>query len=203
MGRQANPQRRGELLAQIVEVLGKESLATVSLRTLASKLGVSTYTLMYQFGSRAGLVDAVLSESVATRRSIIGDYEAKPPAVRDDAWMHASIIEGFRQSISPVHARGIRFQFEAGVVERIDSDMGTRVSGAYKAWAESAIEWIHRQGIEGPLADDLAYWLVDSLFGIHFGHLLSGDTARSMRICEIVADSFISRVSSLRPPASE
>lgn len=198
MGRSVNPHRRQELLEQIVRALGNESLATVSLRTLASGLGVSTYTLMYQFGSRRGLVDAVLHESISSRHRIIGDLAANPPPDMDGAWMRAAIISSFAESISTGHGPGIRFQFEAGAVERIDPDMGTRVSDSYKEWIGSAENWVLRQGIDADTANDLANWLVDSLYGIHFGHVLTRDTARSLRVCEIAADSFVSRVQSLR-----
>ena len=60
MGRRPNPQRKVDLLGEIVEYILENGLSDLSLRPLAKELGTSTYTLTYQFGSKeAMVVDAV------------------------------------------------------------------------------------------------------------------------------------------------
>lgn len=60
MGRRPNPQRKRDLLDEIVVYLGENGIGDLSLRPLAKQLGTSTYTLTYQFGSK----DQLLSDSV-------------------------------------------------------------------------------------------------------------------------------------------
>jgi AcrR family transcriptional regulator len=60
MGRRPNPQRKQDLLGEIVAYLGEHGIGDLSLRPLAKRLGTSTYTLTYQFGSKGQLLaDAV------------------------------------------------------------------------------------------------------------------------------------------------
>ncbi len=70
MGRRPNPQRKVDLLGEIVSYILENGLSDLSLRPLAKELGTSTYTLTYQFGSKeAMVVDAVthIDESQAER----------------------------------------------------------------------------------------------------------------------------------------
>lgn len=61
MGRRPNPQRKVDLLGEIVEYILENGLNDLSLRPLAKELGTSTYTLTYQFGSKESMVvDAVV-----------------------------------------------------------------------------------------------------------------------------------------------
>ncbi|MDH4145118.1 MAG: TetR/AcrR family transcriptional regulator [Acidimicrobiia bacterium] len=60
MGRRPNPQRKQDLLDEIVDYLGENGIGDLSLRPLAKRLGTSTYTLTYQFGSK----DQLLADSV-------------------------------------------------------------------------------------------------------------------------------------------
>jgi AcrR family transcriptional regulator len=60
MGRRPNPQRKQDLLDEIVAYLGEHGIGDLSLRPLAKRLGTSTYTLTYQFGSK----DQLLADAV-------------------------------------------------------------------------------------------------------------------------------------------
>ena len=60
MGRRPNPQRKQDLLDEIVAYLGDHGIGDLSLRPLAKRLGTSTYTLTYQFGSK----DRLLADAV-------------------------------------------------------------------------------------------------------------------------------------------
>ena len=61
MSRKPDPGRKPELLEQILDYLVDKPLAKLTLRTLASALGVSTYTLVYQFGTRDELVSDIVA----------------------------------------------------------------------------------------------------------------------------------------------
>src|SRR5580658_6102875 len=60
MGRHPDPERRAELLDEVVRYLGRHGIAGVSLRPVASALGVSVNALVHHFGSKDELVVAAL-----------------------------------------------------------------------------------------------------------------------------------------------
>ncbi len=60
MGRRPNPQRKDELLDDILRFAQENGIGGMSMRPLSDALGVSTYTLTYQFGSKDGMIQALV-----------------------------------------------------------------------------------------------------------------------------------------------
>lgn len=66
----STPDARERLLDQVVAYAAENGIADVSLRTLAGAIGSSHRMLIYHFGSREGLLAAVVSRVEATQREI-------------------------------------------------------------------------------------------------------------------------------------
>ncbi|MGI9607470.1 MAG: TetR/AcrR family transcriptional regulator [Acidimicrobiales bacterium] len=107
MGRRPNPQRREELLSEILEYVEKHGLADLSLRPLANALGTSTYTLTYQFGSKEELLDSILSaieareqraayhdlkRSVADRIGLLWQHIETPKGLAEQRLAHEALL---------------------------------------------------------------------------------------------------------------
>ena len=60
MGRKPNPDRRFEVLEAVTAHVRARGLHQTALRALADELGTSTYTFVYHFGSKDGMIGAVL-----------------------------------------------------------------------------------------------------------------------------------------------
>ncbi|MFD1214889.1 TetR/AcrR family transcriptional regulator, partial [Arthrobacter sp. GCM10027362] len=67
MARPQNPQRKPQLLADILNYLKDRSLADVSFRSLAEGLGISSYMLVYHFGHRDQLIAEITDRLQAGR----------------------------------------------------------------------------------------------------------------------------------------
>jgi AcrR family transcriptional regulator len=65
------PPAREELLARIVDEVGRNGLHDRSLRELASAVGSSHRMLLYHFGSREGLVTAIVAAVEAAERELM------------------------------------------------------------------------------------------------------------------------------------
>jgi AcrR family transcriptional regulator len=65
------PPARNELLARIVDEVGRHGLHDRSLRDLASAVGTSHRMLLYHFGSREGLVTAIVEAVEAAERELM------------------------------------------------------------------------------------------------------------------------------------
>lgn len=84
------PEQREALLAGLVEHVLREGVATLSLRPLAAALGTSDRMLLYYFGSRDGLLVAVLGVVGAQLQAGLGAAlpgdRVRPARLVTDAW---------------------------------------------------------------------------------------------------------------------
>lgn len=195
MGRPPNPNRKPELMGQILQHVATASLAQMTFRSLASALGVSTYVLVYHFGSRQQLIDAILDESVQMRRQALQGHDI---ASFDRATMAAWMRESFRVSLEPRHAAGIRLQFEAGALERIDPDIGQRITESHRVWTELFELWLTRQGLEASRVPATSRLMTDTLFGTQFGYLMHNDLDRTLESFELALDLLMSQLDTPR-----
>src|SRR6187402_2201803 len=67
MTRQADTLKKPALLDQTIDYLLDKPLSALTFRSLATALSVSTFTLVYHFGTRADLVRDII-EAIAYRR---------------------------------------------------------------------------------------------------------------------------------------
>jgi AcrR family transcriptional regulator len=87
---------RDALLARIVDEVGRNGLHDRSLRELASAAGTSHRMLIYHFGSREGLVVAIVAAVEAAQRSLMHDLAgraASPAALIREFWSRLSAPE--------------------------------------------------------------------------------------------------------------
>jgi len=77
--RAPDAERRAELLAALVDVVAEDGLGNRSLRQIADRLGTSHRMLIHHFGSRAGMLVAVV-QAVEARQAAVRDGLAGPPA---------------------------------------------------------------------------------------------------------------------------
>lgn len=84
------PEQREALLAGLVEHVLREGVATLSLRPLAAALGTSDRMLLYYFGTRDGLLVAVLGavgeQLQAGLAAALPEDRVSPARLVTDAW---------------------------------------------------------------------------------------------------------------------
>jgi AcrR family transcriptional regulator len=83
---------RDELLVRIVDEVAQHGIGDRSLRDLAAAVGSSHRMLLYHFGSREGLVAAIVVAVEARQRSLMSmaDPTAEPIDVARDVWRRVS-----------------------------------------------------------------------------------------------------------------
>src|SRR5215467_4319499 len=81
MPRRSNPERREELEDAAVEYVLAHGIGDLSLRPLADALGVSTYSLVYHFGSKEGLTAAVMARIEERERQMAAAWIGGPGSV--------------------------------------------------------------------------------------------------------------------------
>ena len=78
MPRRPNPERRQELEDAIVRYVLTHGISDLSLRPLAEALDVSTYSLVYHFGSKEGLIAAVMARIEEQERAMTTAWMEEP-----------------------------------------------------------------------------------------------------------------------------
>ncbi|MFF9564009.1 TetR/AcrR family transcriptional regulator [Leifsonia sp. NPDC014704] len=188
MGRTPDPNRKPELLGRIMEHVATEPLSRMTFRSLASALGVSTYSFVYHFGSRQEMIDAILEEGVRQQTESLTGVDV---TAFDRDQFHDWYKEAFRHSLRESNRTGLRLQFEAGALEPIDPDIGKRVTTSFMQWRDTVKAWLKKQGVETRRAGVLATWLVDSAAGLHFGFLMTGDRNGTVQAFDVFLLAFL------------
>src|SRR5436853_3183924 len=82
--RQVTSDARTRLLTAAVDYVVEHGLGDLSLRELAAAIGTSHRMLLYHFGSREGLLLAVVEAVEQAQRDFVADLVAEPGASRTD-----------------------------------------------------------------------------------------------------------------------
>lgn len=194
MPRRPDPTRKPELLAQIIDFLLDKSLAATSLRTLAEGLGVSTYSLVYHFGSRAELV-----------REIVLAIESRQAELLSVVTFDTSSLEKYLLAfarawdwgLSPRNRQLQRLEFEAAMLEALDPDGPPAVRQAFETWNQVALDALIAFGIPAELARTEGRIMVDTMFGLQFDLILTGEVQRVDGVFRAALDASRRRVEEL------
>jgi AcrR family transcriptional regulator len=106
-GTDASPRRR-ELARRAYEYVLEHGLAELSLRPLAEAIGTSAGVLMFLFGSKDGMVRAILAEAKADELAVLDEVRAT-----SDADLVAVAANVWAWLAGPEHARVLTLWVEA------------------------------------------------------------------------------------------
>jgi AcrR family transcriptional regulator len=120
VGRRPDVERRVELLDAVVAYLGRHGLAAVSLRPMATEIGVSVNALVHHFGTKEQIVVAALRRANETQMAVLEGWLARDPGLgmadllrRWWRWMNSS----------PARLAHIRLGIEAAALEATASGL--------------------------------------------------------------------------------
>ena len=185
MPRVADSSRRDDLLGQIVDHLADSSLAELSFRTLAQSLGVSTYSLVYHFGSREQLI-AEIVRAISERQK-----SAEP--VSDDAGIDlhlAQIRAAFDWQLQPENIKLQRLEFEAATIEALDPDNHTYTRNTFGFWTQRTERTLLALGLNQADAAIEARILNNLFYGFQYDLVINGDTVAATKAFSLVMDRY-------------
>jgi AcrR family transcriptional regulator len=172
MPRQPDPSRKPKLVAEIIDFLLDRPLASVSFRTIAQALGVSTYTLVYHFGTRAQLVSEVVA-AVSTRAGGIEERLVANPGTLDVYF--AGLEMSWEWTLEPRNRQLQRLEFEAALIEAVEPDSHTFTRALYDTWVRIGRESLVAIGLKPADAAVEARVIVNSFYGIQYDFVLNND----------------------------
>jgi AcrR family transcriptional regulator len=153
--------RRDALLAACTDHVLSEGLIGLSLRPLAKAVGTSDRMLIYHFGSRDGLVAAVIDE--ATNRSVahLGGMRA-PRTVRGGV---LNLWQAYLEP--PLHACNLIYVQAAASGYLGQEPYRTSVRDSNARWEAAMRDWFLRCGAPRPKVDRITRLVEAGLLGFH------------------------------------
>jgi len=175
MSRTADPSRKPALLAEVLEYLLDKPLATLTFRSLAEGLGVSTYTLVYHFGSRAQLIHEIVSAITERQDVVVRAITAE----EGDIPAHlANLRHSWQLSLAPRARQFQRLEFEAAMLEMREPGTQSASLTMFRRWHQVGVDALVAMGLETDDAEIEARTITDTIYGLHYDLIVSRDEAR-------------------------
>lgn len=146
---QPGPQRpsgetRDKLLAAVIEYVAAHGFSDLSLREVAAAIGTSHRMLIYHFGSREGLLVAVVKTVEAAQRTFLAEFAADPTVSPGDVMRRM-----WRRVADPALAPNVRLFFEI-YGQALQQRPGTAglLDDVVDSWVEPLVEYARQRGMD-------------------------------------------------------
>lgn len=191
MPRKADPGRREELEAALAAYILAHGVAALSLREVATALNISTYPLVYHFGSKDGLVAAALARVEERQREMVAAWARDTPLGGAGELLRRYWAWVSRAELFPYH----RLYFEVyGLALREPRRFpGFLARGGAEPWTAFVRDTIAATGLPEGDADRLASLLIATVAGTLLGLLTDHDHPRAARTIDAVATAIEQR----------
>lgn len=174
MGRKPDPKRKAELLESVGRYLVDNGLAGLSLRPLAEHLGVSTYTLVYHFGSKENLVFETVRHLDAKQWSMIAEWTEQGLDL-------AGTLERFWDWFVEPQNRGIVGLFHEATLVRLGADESgtTYAAELVVGWDRLVRRALAESGLDEAESATEAAIVCATMTGLQIDLIVTGDIERT------------------------
>ena len=199
MTSEVEPSRKEALLEQIIEYLRDKSISALSFRTLAAALDVSTFTLVYHFGTRTELVNEIVSTIVGTQTADVRNDD-RPTTF--EAYIQ-QIRESFDWIVLPKYRHLERLELESSIANVLDPEASEFTRGVYSGWVQSSVVVLRGFGIGEADATVHAKLLANIFYGCQYDIVINDDEEATRAAFSIAVDLYGERIHRLIEAASE
>lgn len=200
MAREPDVERKPALLAAILDYLLDKPLASLSFRTLAKALDVSTFTLVYHFGSRAELLSDIVWAISARELDIRSDQDSNPRSI--DSYL-SGLRLSFEWSTQPRNRQLQRLEFEASMMEAQDPSRHTFTRALYAHWQQLGEAALLGLGLSQADAEVESRLIVNTFFGVQYDLVVNDDAAAAGAAYDRMIENHRRRISELANPNAE
>jgi len=196
MARRVDPEKKPALLERIIDYLVDKPLSALSFRTLAAALEVSTFTLVYHFGTRAELVRDIIA-AIATRRRGFEDVLTLDELTLEQYL--TGLRHSFEASLTPRNKALQRLEFEAQMLESLEPTSDAVTRAVHENLQDSGREALEALGLTTEDATVESRLFIDTFYGIQVGLVVNGDDARATAGFRRALDQHRDRILALLP----
>lgn len=193
MARRPDPTRKPALLQQTIAYLADKPLSSLTFRSLARALDVSTFTLVYHFGTRAELIREIVRVNA---RGVSPVEAAMLPAGTLEDYL-SSLAQSWRWTQLPENLHRQRLELEAGLFEAVERDEPSITRDFFAQWIEMGTAALVALGVNHHDAAVEARLLVNTFHGVQFDLVLNQNLEASAAVFETAIAHHRSRVEQL------
>jgi AcrR family transcriptional regulator len=187
MPRKPDPTLKPAIVCKVTDHLHRTRVEDVSVRSLGRVLGTSAYPIVYHFGSRDGLIDAVVEHLSRPVLAVCLDPDADEQALAEH------LVRRFGGLDDAERFLAARLTFELGSVECLsEHDRHRRL---HRAHVDTLAAWCQAHGADDATAVRAAQAAVLAARGAQWGAVLDGDVARTDVVLRGVARRLAAEVS--------
>jgi AcrR family transcriptional regulator len=183
VARLVDADRRAQLLDQVVAHLALHGLANVSLRPMASALGVSVNSLVHHFGTKDDLIIAALHRSGAAQQAVEQRWLTRRPRMSQ-----ADLLRSWWRwiSASPQNLAIVRLGIEAAAMDATLTGLPKQVrSDQIALWRSNIETRLVAEGVPREIAVTEASLAKAMFTGLVVDLLATGQKARLTRALEV------------------
>ena len=184
MARPVDPHRKEQVLEGAVAFLAERGLSGLSMRKLATALGVSTNVISYQFGSKEGLIEAALLQARHSSTEMLASLRASDPDL--------TVADAVRSIWRWWREQPERFAYpRLGIEAMMTSDPAdldpSRRPELNDFWINYFVEWFIAEGRPRDEAEELSSLLNGAISGLVIDMICTGNLERIDRSLERLA----------------
>ncbi|MHC5797330.1 TetR/AcrR family transcriptional regulator [Lacisediminihabitans sp. FW035] len=194
MARPKDLDRKPALLVAIIDYLLDKPLSGLSFRTLAEGLSVSTYTLVYHFGTRAELVREVVQAVSERQNYVVRTVDEETGLLEQHL---ENLRHSWRLSLDERSLQLQRLEFEAAMLESRELRTDRITLASFERWNRSGVDALVRMGVAVDDAEVEVRIIVVTLYGLHYDLLVTRDVERTTAAFERVLDHYARRIQDL------
>ncbi|GHG56839.1 TetR family transcriptional regulator [Sinomonas cellulolyticus] len=190
MARPPRPERKHELLEEILDHLLGSTLADLTFRSIADGLGISSYVLVYHFGNREELVTEII-------RGIMRRYEPLETGAPRGASREEFLDWARRAFELCLDHRGRhlqRLEFEASVQDVVAERPRRLGVEEHEHWRSFLAQWLQSCGVPAGQACSLARLYIATVMGLLYDFVLTGDREAALDSFGLFADAVMARL---------
>ncbi len=195
MSRRPDPERKPQLLADILDYLRERSLSSLTFRTLAEHLDVSAFTLVYHFGTKSQLLAEVIESICDLQRAAF--LEAQVSTVSVDEYFD-TFRRYWRWTVE--HRSLQRLEFEAAMLEAVGLDASSITRTNLLGWHEIAADGMRELGIPDDVVRSEARAIANTVYGLLYDLIVLDDPEHVDEAFERALESSRLRVRGLVAP---
>ncbi|MGV8859248.1 TetR/AcrR family transcriptional regulator [Rhodoglobus sp.] len=193
MARTPDPTRKPALIQQALYFLVDKPLSSLTFRSLAKALDVSTFTLVYHFGTRTELIREIVR---ANARGVTPEEASALPASTLEEYF-SSLYLSWQWTQLPENLHRQRLEFEAGLLEAVDRDDFSITRNYFMQWVELGTRALVALGIDRQHAEIESWLLINTFHGVQFDLVLNEDIDASAAVFETAVRHHRQRVEAL------
>lgn len=190
MARQVDTERKPQLLGEIMDYLLDKPLSSLTFRSMAEHLNVSTFTLVYHFGTKSTLVTEVVAEICSSRQRTLLASNLSTTSVEEyfdglrDYWMW---------TLEPRNRQMRRLEIEAATGECLSPSSQSVTRRTLVAWHEIVADGLIALGVSPNVARVEARAMTSTMYGLQYDLIVTGETEQVTEAFDYAIDVYRSR----------